>query len=225
MGLTILVVILVLVCLYSNRDFSAETFNTISEELKVDEEIALQKKAAEIIKTEDFSQCEEIENQMYKAVCINNIALNLAEKNQDVSYCQRLDNKLVKIANCERRIVFKKSQDKENIAICSEARDKEVQKECQNSFWPSLAVKKQDINLCDNILVKEEKNNCKNNYLFEKLIGTEDSFDCQKFIDQQLKEDCQKYRENILKIGERTINCNIFKSDLFLNYCYLITNY
>jgi len=188
--------------------------------MTVEEEIKLQEKAAEIIKAGDFNKCQEIENQIYRTVCINNIALNLAQERQDISYCQKLDDELVSIAGCERQVLFTKSQDKEDINVCSETKNSEIQKECQKSFWPSLALNKKDIDLCDNIIVEQEKNSCRDNYLLkQEFAKSESDFDCQRFYSQQVKSDCQIYKENIL--NKKSIACNIFESDLFLNYCRL----
>ncbi len=195
-----------------------------SKKLTPEEEIELQKKAAEIIKTNDFNRCQEIENQIYRTVCINNIALNLAEEKQDISYCQKLDDKLISIASCERQVLLKKSQDKEDINICNETENSKIQKECEGSFWPSLAIKKKEINLCDNISTEQEKNSCYDNYLFQQeFMKSESNFDCQKFYSQQVKLDCPIYKENIL--NKKPIACDALKSDLFFNYCSFISRH
>lgn len=185
--------------------------------LTPEEEIKLQEKAAEIIKTNDFDKCQEIENQLYRTVCINNIALNLAEETQDISYCQRLDDELVSISNCEKQVLLKKSLDKEDINVCDETKNSEIQKECKENFWLFLAREKKDIKLCDNITIEQEKNSCYDYYLFqEEFIKSESNFDCQRFYSQQVKLDCQICREMIL--NKKPITFDSFKSDLFLNY-------
>jgi len=58
------------------------------------------------------------------------------------------------------------------------------------------------------------------NYLFkQEFTKSESDFDCQRFYSQQVKSDCQIYKENIL--NKKSTACNIFESDLFLNYCQL----
>jgi len=52
-------------------------------------ELQLQEQAGAIIKTKDFNRCDEIKDEMYHTVCINNIALNLAQETQDISYIAR----------------------------------------------------------------------------------------------------------------------------------------
>jgi len=156
---------------------------------------------------------------MYHTVCINNIALNLAQETQDISYCQKIDNKLVPIRDCESQVIFKKSLDKESIAICDETKDQELQKQCRNSFWPSLALKKQDNKLCDNIQTEPEKTFCYDNYVLQKEF-TQDAanFKCAEFSDKQVRLDCTSYQANSKQLTMEM--CNQFKSGLFLNFCF-----
>ena len=88
-----------------------------------DEKIRLQEQVAEIIKTKDFSLCDEMKDKVYFTVCNNNIALNLAQERSDLSYCQKIDNTLVLIEECERQVIFKKSLLKENIEVCDETQN------------------------------------------------------------------------------------------------------
>jgi len=182
-------------------------------------ELQLQEQAGAIIKTKDFNRCDEIKDEMYHTVCINNIALNLAQETQDISYCQKIDNKLVPIRDCESQVIFKKSLDKESIAICDETKDQELQKQCRNSFWPSLALKKQDNKLCDNIQTEPEKTFCYDNYVLQKEF-TQDAanFKCTEFSDKQVRLDCTSYQANSKQLTMEM--CNQFKSGLFLNFCF-----
>lgn len=183
-------------------------------------EIKLQEQTAEIIKTKDFGQCEKIDDELYKTVCRNNISLNLAQETQDISYCQKIDNKLISIEDCERQVIFQKSLDKEDINVCKETQNQELQKQCQDAFWPSLALKNSDVNLCNNALAEQEKNFCRDNYLFQKeFIQNTAQFNCQKFTDEQVKADCKIYKESLGK--QAHIVCTDLKSNLFSNYCFL----
>jgi len=188
--------------------------------LTPEEELELQKRAAEIIKTKNFDSCTEIENELYRTVCINNIALNLAEETQDISYCQRLDDKLVSVANCERNVLLEKSLDKEDIGICDETSNSEVQKVCQDVFWQSLALEKGDSSVCEGAGEEEERNACFDIYLFnQEFLESEADFDCQKFYSQDVKEDCESFKE-MLSTDE--MNCGTLASSLFLDRCFLI---
>jgi hypothetical protein len=189
---------------------------TISPEV----ETKLQEQIAEIIKTKDFERCKEVNNEMYRTVCINNIALNLASETQDISYCQKIDNKLVPIETCESQIILKKSLEKEDINVCLETTNQDLQKRCQDSFWVSLAQKKEDVSVCENIKEDATKNYCHDSYLFDNEYTQNDPvlFSCDKFNDEQTKADCL-LRRDILNNKTTFKSCDDFKSSLFLNYC------
>jgi len=186
------------------------------------QEIEIQDQVSEIIKTNDFDKCVEVQNEIYRTACVNNIALNLAQEKQDISYCQKIDDKLMSIASCETRVLFKKSLDQEHISICNETANKEIQQQCKDRFWPLLAVKKENIDLCQNVFIDDDKAVCVDNYIFQKeFISNENDFDCTEFDTQQSKSDCKIYKEKALN---NTLNdCYIFESDLFINYCFLKT--
>ena len=174
----------------------------------------LQEQAAEIIKTKNLEACQQIDDKLYKTVCTNNIALNLAKEKQDVSYCQELDDKLVSIANCERQVLFEKSLELENISVCDEAQTTEVKDECKDAFWLSLALKKEDVVVCEN--AGSEKDACSDNYLFRVgFEGDQTDFDCTKFVQEDVKRDCEFYQEN------NSNSCSEFESSLFVDYCFI----
>lgn len=185
------------------------------------DEIKLQEQAGEIIKTKDFGRCDEIKDEMYQTVCINNIALNLAQETQDISYCQKIDDKLVSVSSCESQIIFQKSLDKEDIRVCQETQNTELQKQCQENFWPNLALKKEDIKICNNLQTEQDKNLCSDNYLFQKEFITQKpaGFDCEKFKDEQVRADCKIYKTDSVK--QTPDFCAKLKSNLFLNHCFL----
>lgn len=189
------------------------------EKIEPKTELQLQEQAGEIIKMKDFKRCDEIKDETYKTVCINNIALNLAQEKQDISYCQKIDDKLIPIKDCERQVIFTKSLEKEDINICKETQNQEIQKQCQDSFWPSLALAKNDVNLCNNALAEQEKSFCRDNYLFQKeFVQDAKVFVCEKFNDIQVGEDCKNFKENIGEPKTPELCANL-KSNLFLNYC------
>jgi hypothetical protein len=190
--------------------------------LTPEQETKIQAEVSAIIKTNDFDKCKQIKNEIYRTACVNNIALNLAQEKQDISYCQKIDDKLMSIASCERRVLFKKSLDQERISVCNETANEEIREECKGRFWKLLAVKKEDIVLCQNTLQDDDRIICLDNYVFEKeFIGNENSFDCKKFNSEQSKSDCQAYKTKAL--SDELNDCYLFESDLFINYCFLKT--
>lgn len=197
---------------------------TISESSLSNEQILrLQEQVGEIIASKDFSKCDNVSSPYYRTVCINNIALNLAQEKQDITYCQRLDDRLLSIYECEASIVFGKSLANEDIGVCAETKNDILRKRCEKNFWPSLALKKADINLCNNVQ-PEEKIVCRDRYIFEKEFANQPTdvikkFNCLKFEDKQTRADCALYKGSDFKIGSNI--CARLRSPLFVNYCLL----
>ena len=183
--------------------------------------LKLQEQVREIVKLNDFKKCDEIKDEYYKTVCINNIAFNLAKEKQDISYCQKLDNKLLYTEDCEIEILFSKALNKEDITVCFETKNEAIKKSCKDNFWRLLSLKKKDINLCENYLNDEEKIICRDLYTFknEFLFKKSDikSFNCLKFENKDIQDDCNFFKKNfsIIKVNL----CHKLKSYLFRDYC------
>lgn len=73
--------------------------------LSVEDELELQSEVDAIVRSKDYAQCDAVENEMYRKVCVNNIALVLAQETQDVSHCDRVDGSMVPRRYCEEMIV------------------------------------------------------------------------------------------------------------------------
>ena len=190
---------------------------TKSEKPEVKTEFQLQEQAGAIIKTKDFQGCDEIKDETYKTVCVNNIASNLANENLDISYCQKIDDKLVPIKDCEAQVIFKKSLDKESVDICQETKYQELQKQCQESFWLTSAARKEKPELCDNIQVIEGREFCRDAYLFQtQFTENASNFNCAQFKNNEVAEDCKIFKENISQANPNLINR--FKSSLFVSF-------
>ena len=226
--LAVLVAGIYITTLYKNSD--TETPNTTGEPtLSTEEELALQAQAGEIIKTKDFGGCDAIQNQMYRSVCINNIALNLSQETGDISYCLKLDDKLVPIAECERQIVSKQSIEKEDKAICQTATDEAVVKECEESYLFGLAGKKQDPSICDQEPDKTKADQCWNMYHVQKTLlhpglqgaGTSPSLNCSVLRGVDAKADCTLMNEVKKDNNPQAIqqSCQNLKTPLFLQIC------
>ncbi len=208
----------------SGRNFIKNIFqgqkNQQTKNLEIKDDLKLQEQAAEIIKSKNFDRCQEIKDNGYQKVCVNNIALNLAQEQQDLSFCQKLDNALVGIESCEREIIFKKAIDKEDIKVCGETKNSQLKKECEDKFWPDLAIKKGDINVCNDISVESAKENCINTYLLEKeFFANAKEFDCNKFQGDQIRKDCNLFKENL---DQGIEFCAKMTSGLFKNYCLMM---
>jgi len=154
-------------------------------------ELQIQEEMGALIQTGNFDECKKIENTYYETVCVNNIALEQALATLDISHCQRIDNILVPIADCEQQVAFKKSVERESIAFCDEATNGEVREQCKTSFLIGLAYKKNDVRICDQEQDRVRRNECADMYVFQReYIVNPVGFDCGHFSDSAVRQDC-----------------------------------
>ncbi|MCA9459083.1 MAG: hypothetical protein KC550_00880, partial [Nanoarchaeota archaeon] len=83
---------------------------------------------------EVFDSCDSFKTDE-KTVCMNNVALDLAFSKKNISYCDYLDDNLLKIMDCKRDFVFENSILNENISICYLANDDEVLSKCITNYY------------------------------------------------------------------------------------------
>lgn len=190
---------------------------SLADENKSDEQ-KLQERVSAIVAGKDFGRCNEIQDEMYRKVCINNIALNLAQEKQDASYCQKMDGKLMSVADCESQVVPQKALEQQDVKICQEAETSEIQTACYENFWLDSALQKSDIKLCENLATSQEKDICFDRYLFQKeFFENSGDFQCNKFRQQQVQADCKTYQSNF---SDAKFNpCQKLKSREFSAYC------
>lgn len=161
--------------------------------------------------------CQEVKDAAYRSVCTNNISLKLATAKQDISYCQKLDNRLMLVADCEKEVLYAKSVAQDNVQVCYETSNEELKKTCANNYWRQSAFSQKDISLCDKA-GEADRAACRNQYLLTVDFKTKGKdFACDQFSGQELKDDCSVYRENLETLAPPL--CFKLKTDLFKNYC------
>ena len=195
--------------------------NVSQKELSAaDKELKLQEQVSDVIKTKDFSGCENINDATYKTVCINNIALNLAKETEDISYCQKIDGKLVPKEDCERQVVFTKSLEKEDINVCQETKIRELQKQFDGGFYNILSLKMNDVKVCSKVQEKEVADFCYNNFLVIKYFDVEGkNFDCVRLRGKEAQDDCQIVKTFSPEKESFQMKCSKLKTNLFFPYC------
>ena len=142
------------------QNFLSRQFDPLSDKDKY----AYQEQLAKVIAKRDFAGCGRITDALYKTVCVNNIALKLAEETKDISYCQRIDGKLIPVQECEREIIFSQSIEKEDAEICGQTKDQELERRCRDNFYLQLSIKKNDITVCGQA-VQDQQEFCHDNFL------------------------------------------------------------
>lgn len=187
--------------------------------LTTEEETQLQEQIAPLIAAGDMTACDQVQNDMYRKVCINNIALNKADETKDISYCQYIDGDLIPKADCERKIIFQKSTETVNISTCQEATTEALQKECENSFGIRLALEKNDPTYCDKAVSPEF---CRDAVTLSVFMKDPINTECSVFESSEVIDDCEIIKPVFSTPSDTTQLMNIcqkLKSPIFSQLC------
>ncbi|MEK7452618.1 MAG: hypothetical protein AAB614_00085 [Patescibacteria group bacterium] len=217
----ILITIVVFSILYFS--FSLKKGEDLSNVTTLNER-EIQKNTLEIIKTKDFSLCENISDITYKSVCINNIAMMLAKESGDISYCQKMDGKLITTQECEIQTLSVKLSESGDATLCDKFTNQVSKDDCKNGFYLSVSQEKGDISLCKNIKNKTDSDLCINSYNTRKVfLNDPANFDCSLMIGDDAISDCKKVKDIISDFGNNVIlspdKCLQLKTSLFSTYC------
>ena len=193
------------------------------------EERKLQEEVAPLIDAGDMNACDRIQNDLYRKVCVDNIALNKASGTGDIRFCQYLDDKLVTKASCEWQVLGKKSIDKEDRGVCDETGIDSVRKDCEGAFSFGMAGKKHDPKLCDQDADKTNVDLCWTMYqarvalLTSAADGTTGMLDCTLFRGDAAKADCATLAPALKTADQAKIGaaCQNLKTGLFGEVCML----
>lgn len=193
---------------------------------QVSQEQKLQGQIAEIIKSKDITRCGAVTDAIYSAACVNNIALTLAEERGDISYCARVDGKLVSRTQCEQQVVYKKSLQNEDIAVCKESTFENIVKQCEESFYFSLALKKNDPTVCYRDSDKTKGDMCYDRVFLLKNKNMADlkTLSCGDLRSPFAEEDCRSFKSTFSAqvSTERIFSfCEKQKTNLFQDVCAL----
>jgi hypothetical protein len=189
------------------------------KELTPEEEAALQEEIAVLIKVGELAGCDQIQDDMYRKVCINNIALNRAKETNDIAYCQHIDNELIPRADCERQVVSTLSLENEDQTICDQATDETVKTQCKESYQLAIATKKDDVTSCAQATNPDM---CIDTFYFQKFMQSSDLVSCDSFSTLEARTDCASLKE----VGSDQIAflqfCEKEKTSVFAFFCQTI---
>jgi hypothetical protein len=188
---------------------------------------SLAQNVASIVKNGNFSDCAKLNhvttsNIDYQIVCQNNIALASAINNLDVSWCDKLDNKQVLIADCQSQIITAKAIKEKNINICNNLADKKSQQNCISTY-KSANISLSD---CDNISDSVQKAACQDFYWQTQLFKDPGKATCTNFSNSAINSDCRNMKNLLLSgSGLKPQDCAIIKSLAMNNACVLRTKF
>jgi hypothetical protein len=164
-----------------------------------DEELLLQEQVAPLIAAGDMVACEQVQNAMYKAVCINNIALKQVEETKNIALCQKLDDILVSRSQCEESTLMRIVSESKSIADCAKGTITDVVARCEQSFYEVVAASNNDAASCDLNPDRVAADNCFNTISLRKQIDTFFSatstpgLECSGFRGETMKQECEKF--------------------------------
>lgn len=233
-GIAIAVILLTVVFYlsdnYGNYKNKSEEINLLSvqkmDELSNADKYKYQKQMAAVIATKDFSRCEIVADSVYRAGCINNIAVHSAVESLDISYCQKIDNQLASRDNCERHVIFQNSVEKEDVEVCGAIHDQELREQCQDNFYLQTAFRKQDPSACE-LAPIERRNICHDNYLLstKSFVQNRENFDCGSLKHKNIADDCLVLKEASEEQMRETEFCQFkTKSPQMKIYCDILNN-
>lgn len=160
---------------------------------------AHQASVAAIIARGDLNACNDMKAIIgdinYYAVCVNNVAHDLAVKNLDPTYCERLDNQLFDREQCRQEIASRIAAKENNVEGCAALADQTARAECEITYWMGRAIKENATKLCNNIATASSQTTCKDRVLVEALAKGE-NISCDAFSDV-LRPDCEYFKKSL----------------------------
>ena len=183
---------------------------------------ALENSAAAVIKSADIASCAQFAGKSvagtdYGVVCKNNIAMNLAAKNLDISYCSQLDGKLMSITDCQSRILLQSALKNNTAAACDSAPTSTMKTSCIAGYWLSESAKTNDPKLCANMPDAVSQKSCADGVLINQLVLNPASTTCAIFTTSSSSADCVQYKKTVA--SHDPIGCTKIASPLLANLC------
>ncbi|MBP9752140.1 MAG: hypothetical protein KBD19_04825 [Candidatus Moranbacteria bacterium] len=182
-------------------------------------ELKLQEEIAPLIKAGDMKACDSVSNDMYKKVCINNIALNKAEETKDIAYCRHIDNELIPRADCERQVVTTLSLEKEDQTLCDQATDETVKTQCKESYHLALALNKSDSTICTQA---SNPVTCTDNFFLQQFTQDPSKVSCDVFSTTEAQSDCAVLKKASADQKTFARFCQEKQSELFTPLCMMV---
>lgn len=226
---TIITIIIILAILISAASSYFFIFNKIEVEPSKDgltfNESDLQEQLSEVVGNKTFAKCDEIKDDFYKKVCVNNVAVELAKENLDLSYCEKVDGELISESYCQEQVLLLKFEKEETGDFCKELQDASEQENCFINFYNRLALQKDNADICQNIADTKQAELCHDNYIVSKIFTqNQGKIDCSLLKNNDAKSDCENIKLNILssdptlppKMNEK---CLLLKTRIFTPYC------
>ena len=182
-----------------------------------------QEMVAGIIAKGNIDQCAEargiiIEGVDYETVCKNNIHIDRAYENNDLSACEKLDNNLIQVDLCKQRVIVQAIMSGTNKDICEANLSDPLKLLCLETYWTEQAVARDDIALCNQLPESHQNARCKDNVLIEELVFKKKPTSCDAFS-KSLQSGCELFKKNVSHAPTNSTDCSISTSRVFESLC------
>lgn len=141
---------------------------------------------ADIVQEGNIENCAKakgitINGVDYEKVCEYNVALANAQKNLDLSSCDKVGaydsaSKMPCQLNIILTNVARSDQD-----VCATLNDSQLKSYCYVAYWREAAIRKSDINICQKIESTEGTANCRTNFYIDNLVFQKKNISCSVF--------------------------------------------
>ncbi|MFO0763696.1 MAG: hypothetical protein U0518_02440 [Candidatus Gracilibacteria bacterium] len=110
--------------------------------------------------------CSKISDVTLKSSCINQLAMDQAMKNKDISLCNQIKDENTR-STCQKELgnildeqAYRQAGEKSDISLCEKISNAGLKISCKNDIFMSNAIKNKDQSLCEKITQEEQKTQC-----------------------------------------------------------------
>jgi hypothetical protein len=142
-----------------------------------------------------FANASTSDGISYETICRNNVALALANKDLDPSYCADLDGTLASSTQCETTVLTLKAAQTGNVAVCAGASTAAIQSSCTDAYWAGQALQANNASMCAKLDSTSTQAGCQDSLLIAQLQKNPKTFSCGQFSSPDLASNCAAYEE------------------------------
>lgn len=113
------------------------------------------------VATGNVQNCDKIDDERFRNICIDNINMTKARETGDISVCSKSTGTIMEVDTCVLQNSISQALEKEDVSICDMAGKESLINECQKTYFTEIALIKNNIKLCDNAGSNDQKMSCR----------------------------------------------------------------
>jgi hypothetical protein len=111
------------------------------------------------LRSDDESQCEQIENESLRQKCRNKVYLNVAVDTRDLSVCDMISDELLKQL-CRDQVQVLLGRNAESLSECDNIESTVLKAKCQDNFLIKNSIAEKNMEGCNSIRDEEIRTQC-----------------------------------------------------------------